>query len=159
MARLGRRVTSLEAVWGTWAASSALRNEKRRAVLETWEKLAASMDPRHVDHVLGELSREPTVLEPRSRLAQVVLDMLVWPSPDHLLRLPPEVAEVYLRDRGAHPLDDCGICGYRVPVRPAVMWGGTPPRHEPEIRYFEACPLCGGAVGERAYYRKHGEMP
>ena len=77
MARLGRRVTSLEAVWGTWAASSAIRNERQRAMLERWEKLAATMDPRHVDHVLEELSREPTVLEPRSRLAQVVLEMLV----------------------------------------------------------------------------------
>ena len=159
MANLGRRVAGLEAIWGTWTASLAVLNEERRAVVATWERLAATMAPEHIAHVLEEWRREPTVLEPRSRLAQVVLDTLTWPPPDHLLRLPPEVAGVYLHDQGAHPVTDCEDCGYRVPMRPAVMWGGTPPRHEPEIRYFEACPLCGGAVGVRAYYRKHGEMP
>lgn len=61
------------------------------------------------------------------------------------LALPREVGEVYLRHPELVPpvvMNDCEACGYHVPYQ-----------------HFPACPLCGGALGWDAYYKKHGQHP
>ena len=127
-----------------------------QALQATWDRLAATMAPEHVQWVIDDWENGH---RPPSRLTQVVEDMIRWRPPDHLLTLPPEVAAVYLTDPAAHPVYDCENCGYRVPMRPEWWEGGKPMKHFPPIVYFPTCPLCGGPTGVHAYIRKHGTMP
>ena len=159
MADFQRRLDRLEGAFRTQEQEAEEAAEGLQAIRTAWDRLAGTMAPEYVRHVLEEWAREPTVTEPRSRLTRVVEDLITWPPPDHLLTLPPEVAQVYLDDRAAHPIADCEDCGYSVPMRPEWWQGGTPMTHFPAVSYFPHCPLCGGHTGVRAYYRKHGEMP
>lgn len=65
--------------------------------------------------------------------------------------LPPELAEVYLRDAEAEPLHDCEACGLPVPVRAGWRAG-----HEPSADrvYFPVCPHCGGRTGPHAFWAR-----
>ena len=185
MGSLERRIAGLEDIFRTQEQAAEEAAEGLQAILAAWDRLAGTMAPEHVRHVLEEWAREPTVMEPHSRLAKVAEDMITWPLPDHLRTLPPEVAQVYLNDRAAHPFEGGEDCGYRVPAR-AEWWhaegdGGDvcatlgcgifqPTRLEPfagarirmvhhlPVSYFANCPLCGGRTGVRASYRKHGVM-
>ena len=185
MADFQRRLDRLEGAFRTQEQEAEEAAEGLQAIRTAWDRLAGTMAPEYVRHVLEEWAREPTVTEPRSRLPRVVEHLITWPPPDHLLTLPAEVAHVYLDDRAAHPFEDCEDCGYWVLAR-AEWWhaegdGGDvcatlgcgifqPTRLEPfagarirmvhhlPVSYFANCPLCGGRTGVRASYRKHGVM-
>jgi hypothetical protein len=56
--------------------------------------------------------------------------------------MPPEVAQIYIDHPDAIALNNCcEDCGYRVPVK-----------------YFQSCPLCGGALGWYAFWKKHRDV-
>ena len=82
-------------------------------------------------------------------VARAAIDVMV----SHLergtpLALPPEVAEICNSDGFASLRcmpDACEACRYPLPYRRRATWGGG--RVEPEVHYFERCPLCGGPVG------------
>jgi len=155
--RRAGRIARLEArLAAVCPPEPSLSEEDLQALQATWDRLAATMAPEHVRQVLDDWE---SGTQPPSRLTQVVEDMIVWPPPDHLLTLPPEVATIYLTDPAAHPVSDCEDCGYSVPMRPEWWRGGTPMEHVPSIVYFPSCPLCNGPTGVRAYYRKHGTTP
>ena len=59
------------------------------------------------------------------------------------LRLPAEVAAVYIANPKLDYQHECQDCGYELPVgRPQLS--ANPPQQQ--IVYFRRCPLCGGEV-------------
>ena len=81
-------------------------------------------------------------------------------------RIPSEVIDVYLTNARAQPDHDCADCGMAIPIRPCVIddrsFGGECVYRgvaEEEVRYFAACPSCGGVTGQQAYWKKHGGPP
>jgi len=69
------------------------------------------------------------------------------------LELPGSVASVYLQYPDVRPLHECADCGYDLPFElPHPL--AKPPRAAKV--YFEFCPLCGGKVGDQAFYSKQG---
>lgn len=81
------------------------------------------------------------------------------------LALPGIVADVYLErlefGESVSTVHDCEDCGYELPIITRVLTGdeylaGVKAKGR---RFFDSCPLCGGAVGYCAFYLKNGFQP
>jgi hypothetical protein len=166
MKSMERRIKFLEQV--TPQASVETR-ESDVQVEARFNSLLESMDPEHARNLLDELHfcdswcnskathrqsgrRDESNREPRalSHLAQAALSIIcaIESGP---AALPPQVAQVYIEDPKALPIQDCEDCGYLVPAT-APAWSAA--GHRPGRSYFERCPLCGGKTGVHARYHK-----
>ena len=133
--------------------------------------LLATMTPEHVEvlRTWYATARAAWEASPREMLWRKLLRLEVPALPRAMciliachfetggpLDLRPEVAEVYLADPDAWPLDRCADCGYLWPVQcePLGRWG-----LEVVGRYTRRCFLCDGSTGEyddRRRYRFPG---
>ena len=159
--RFAARIETLEKRWrGEALASQAeqdSRTEKAAAqeakLEEAWAIMRTTMSEEHARIVEKAYPKGRWAIygTPEGRLLNRCLEAIARPDgwwdshwafkgvrPEVALAMPPLAAQVYLDHPDAMPLNDCcEACGYRVPVK-----------------YFEACPLCGGRVGWYAYHRK-----
>ena len=131
-----------------------------RRCREAWARLATTMVPEHVDIVSAWWAAVADCWNavPRAPLWQRILRFEVPALPRaavalvayHLevgapLDLRDEIAEVYLTDSDAWPLDHCEGCGYGWPLQCRL------PRYgliEVIGRYTRTCHLCGGSTGD-----------
>ena len=126
------------------------------------DRLVATMDPEHAqfvhdwleEHINGKLLGGPCDDGQRhvcpqcvDRLNPPALPRAVWLMLlDHTfgsgapVAMPPEVADIYLNDPDAYPLDPCEGCGYLMPMRCTFSPDG---RYRPLATYVGACPVCG----------------
>jgi hypothetical protein len=152
--RLAGRLERLERVTAASALlpNGTLRRKWLTPVEEAWAVMLESMSEEHAVMVAEAYAqglhdaKHPDWGSPAGTLLRRCLDALWrrpadWPDslirPEVALAMPPVVAEVYFQDPNALPLHECEDCGYRLP-----------------LRYFQACPLCGGRVGWYAFRRK-----
>lgn len=69
-----------------------------------------------------------------------------WP----LVPIPLEVAQIYLQELNAVPFQRCTQCHLLLPIRWGI-WLNTTTQcwWQAPVRYFAACPACGGSIGSR----------
>jgi hypothetical protein len=72
-------------------------------------------------------------------LSKIVGEAIRIPLPD--AKPLTEIVQAYLDHPDAWPLEECGDCGLCLPGPRSVRGG-----------YFSTCPVCGGAVGQMAWY-------
>lgn len=63
-------------------------------------------------------------------------------------RIPTPLVRTYLIDPEAAPLHECEQCGVAIPVRPNRS---ADPEDEPELVYFNQCPVCHSRTGPFLY--------
>lgn len=70
----------------------------------------------------------------------------LWPH----VPIPLEVVQVYIEDEKASPYQRCIECQLLLPIRWGI-WRNTVTQHwwQAPLRYFAACPACGGVIGSR----------
>jgi hypothetical protein len=113
-------------------------------------RLSATMSPAHI-HAVNETwaawehghRGEPGP----ERLAAVVhelLDAAGRGRDNFKLALPEPVGALYLAEPDSYPFEQCRACLLVLPLGLGYSRGAE---HQPERRFFERCPECGGGVG------------
>lgn len=81
------------------------------------------------------------------------------------LALPGVVGDAYLTvlepGEAITTIADCELCAYELPIVTRNLSGDEYLRGDrvKGRRLFDACPLCGGAVGYNAFFLRHGYQP
>ena len=150
---LGRRIGLLEA---------STREDQERRWMAAVVRLRDSMEPDHARQVAAWLRGhvdgkrwDGRCVEHGSHVCPRCLDRLNPPALaravwfmllDHVfgsgapVAMPPHVAEVYLSDPQAHPVNPCQDCGYLLPARSKVRPDGS---YKHAAWYMGECPVCG----------------
>ncbi len=152
MAGLARRLEALERTIQPAAAPSV---DYFDASIVAWDELLGTMSPEHVEIIRDDLMTDGhaaldwhghlTATGQALHLTHVMSYMtFLRARGEYRARyaLPAAIAQVYLDHPEATPLHACQQCWLEVPI-----WPGLNQPYRPAIRYFDACPECGGRVG------------
>jgi hypothetical protein len=125
------------------------RSEADIQCWDAFDSLLRTMDPEHAKLLKSELKLWAAARHQRIRFEisslllasfRIVKRHLEAKTP---LRLPVEVAAIYISNPILDSWHQCEDCGYELPVR-RPQPSANPP--QPQIVYFACCPVCGGQV-------------
>jgi hypothetical protein len=142
---------------GTIKAPPTEPSDWHERIMKAAEQLAGTMAPEHYEHVLRESCGQEASLQNVSNLTLQFWRMAAFMvdceddrgSVFHRKRefaLPATVAQIYLDYPEATPIDECGGCGYFVPVllNQSIQHSTF---HLHAKRFFIYCPLCNQPTG------------